>query len=144
MRISIGADHAGRTLLLAIRGHLNEHQHLVSEFIPEEGLSVDYPGFAVKVVHTILEKTADLGILICGTGHGMVMAANRFKGIRAVNCTHELMARFARSHNNANILCLGSRIVGESLALSIIDGFLNETFTGGRHSRRIEQIDELT
>lgn len=104
---------------------------------------VDYPDFAKKVVKSILNKEAELGVLICGTGIGMSMAANRYKGIRAGLCHNSLEARLTREHNNANILCMGARIIGNECALENLKVFLKTEFAGGRHQKRIEKIDEF-
>ena len=103
---------------------------------------VDYPDFAKKVVHEVLNKSVDFGVLICGTGIGMSMAANRYKGIRAGLCHNSLEARLTREHNDANILCMGARIIGKETALENLRVFSKTEFTGGRHLRRIEKLDE--
>lgn len=104
--------------------------------------AVDYPDFALKGVHAVLGEKAVYGVLICGTGIGMCMAANRHKGIRAALCHHEYEARAARQHNNANILCLGARVMGVEIARACLDVFLNTSFEGGRHDRRILKLDD--
>ena len=104
---------------------------------------VDYPDYAKKVVKSILNKEADCGVLVCGTGIGMSISANRYKGIRASVCHNSLEAKLTREHNNANILCMGARIIGNETALENLKVFLNTDFAGGRHLRRIEKIEEL-
>jgi len=104
--------------------------------------SADYPLYAEKVARHIQEGKAERGILICGTGIGMSISANKFRGIRASLCTNEYMARMSIRHNNANVLCLGSRVVGEDLALSIVSAWFEEKFEGGRHLKRLTIIEE--
>jgi ribose 5-phosphate isomerase B len=104
--------------------------------------SCDYPIFAAKVCREV-QKNAQLGFLVCGTGLGMSMTANRFASIRAALCTNEYMARMARKHNNANILCLGARVIGDDLALAIMDAFTRTAFDQGRHQKRVELIESV-
>ena len=104
---------------------------------------VDYPDYAKKVVKAILNNEADCGVLVCGTGIGMSISANRYKGIRASVCHNSLEAKLTREHNNANILCMGARIIGNETALENLKVFLNTNFAGGRHLKRIEKIEEL-
>ncbi|MDQ1284633.1 MAG: ribose 5-phosphate isomerase, partial [Thermodesulfobacteriota bacterium] len=103
----------------------------------------DYPNFAHNVCKNVRSNPGNLGILICGTGIGMSMAANRFKGIRAALCANEYQARMSKAHNDANVLCLGSRVIGQDLALSIIRVWLESEFEGGRHQRRVDLIESL-
>ena len=103
---------------------------------------VDYPDFAKKVVKEVLAKNVDFGVLICGTGIGMSIAANRYKGIRAGLCHNSLEARLTREHNDANILCMGARIIGKECALENLKVFANTEFAAGRHLRRVEKLDE--
>ena len=105
--------------------------------------SVDYPGIAAQVARQVAGGGADMGILCCATGLGMSMAANRVVGVRAALCTHALMAALARAHNDANVLCLGEQILGNNLALRIVQAFVDGRFEGGRHARRVGQLAEL-
>ena len=141
MRIALGADHAGWELKATIRGWLAEHRHEVEDLGTDSGASVDYPDFAQRVSARVASGEADRGILVCGTGAGMAMAANRHPGVRAVNCIDSFTARMARSHNDANVLALGARVVGPGLALELLQTFLDEPFSGGRHARRVELIE---
>ena len=140
--IIIGSDHAG----FELKGYLSELLKNKGYFVEDIGCystdSCDYPLFAKKLCEKVLDNNT-LGILICGSGIGMSMAANRIKGIRAALCLNEYMAKMSRRHNNANVLCLGARIVGQDLAQSITIAFLDEEFEGGRHKRRIDLIEGL-
>lgn len=140
--VIFGSDHAG----LILKQHLKDYA-LSLGFEPidvgtDTAASCDYPVFAFKLCDMVIEKNC-LGILICGSGIGMSMAANRRKGIRAAICANEYMARATRLHNDANVLCLGERWVGQGLAQSIAEVFLTTQFEGGRHQRRIDLIDTL-
>ena len=143
MRLAIGSDHAGLTYRRAILEHLKEAGHEVKDFGPDGSDSVDYPDYAAKVAVAVQSSEADLGILVCGTGIGMSMAANRVAGVRAAVCTNELTARMSRAHNDAQVLCLGERVIGLGSALSIVDAFLSSEFEGGRHGRRVAKITAL-
>lgn len=140
--IHIGSDHAGFELKNFV---MRKFAPLGNEFHDHgcpSSASCDYPLIANKVCEAVLADQST-GILICGTGLGMSMAANRHAGIRAALCGNEIMARMARLHNNANILCLGARIIGAELASSIIVAFLESSFEGGRHERRVSQIEQI-
>ena len=143
----IASDHGGFALKGALVQALRNADCQVEDLGPDCTGSCDYPAFAEKLTARILEAGDDgqngqvLGILVCGTGLGMSMAANRHAGIRAAVCTCEFMARMCRAHNNANVLCLGERVVGQGLALDIARAFLATNFEGGRHQRRVEQFD---
>lgn len=140
VKIAIGADHAGFHLKEALRkGILAGHEvmDLGAHHLNEKD---DYPLYAFAVAEAVAEGAAEYGILICGTGIGMSMAASRVPGIRAANCVNAYMARMARAHNDANVLCLGGRIVGTGLAEEIVRVFLSTPFEGGRHARRLELI----
>ena len=143
MKIAIAADHGGFQLKEIFKKDPMFASHTVIDLGTNQSASVDYPDFAHKVAHAILDGTADMGILICGTGIGMSMAANRLKGIRAALCHDVTTAKLARHHNNANILCLGERTTGLSTAIDIIQTFLGESFEGGRHLRRTEKIEAI-
>lgn len=142
MRIAIGNDHAGPSLKKELISFLENEGHEVINFGTDGHESVDYPDFAKAVSNAILNKEADLGILICGTGIGISIAANKISGIRAAVVTNELCARLARQHNNANILALGARIVGLDLAKACVKEFLNAEFEGGRHLIRVNKLEE--
>lgn len=138
--VVIGSDHAGVALKKLLSDHLAGKGYEVVDVGPPDTRSVDYPTFAARVCDAVLAKNA-LGVLICGTGLGMSMTANRRPGIRAALCTDEFMARMARLHNDANILCLGERVIGQGLALSIADVFFSTAFEGGRHQRRLDLME---
>jgi len=139
--VAIGNDHAGTDLKKRIIAKFKDE----FEFIDcgtDGDASVDYPDYSRKVCDVILDGQAEFGILVCGTGIGMSIAANRNKGIRAALCNHSLMAILARQHNNANILCLGARMIGLDLAFDCVKKFSETSFEGGRHLNRIEKIDK--
>lgn len=138
-KILIGSDHGGFKLKREIINHLIEIGYEVEDFGCYEEQSCDYPVYAKKVAQTVKE-TGLRGILVCGTGIGMSIAANRFDGIRASHCTDTFSARMTRMHNDSNILCLGERITGIGLALDIVDIWLETKFEGGRHLNRINMI----
>jgi ribose 5-phosphate isomerase B len=143
VRIALGSDHAGRTLRLEVARHLSQAGHTLVDLGTETADSVDYPHFAERVASCVGAGDADLGVLVCGTGIGMSMAANRMPGIRAAVCTDEFMAKMSRAHNDANVLCLGERVVGSGVALSITDAFVGGKFEGGRHAGRVAQLTAL-
>ncbi len=146
MKVAIGSDHAGY-----------DYKEMIKKYLIEKGIEVidkgtfskertDYPLFAEKVAKAVAENEVDRGILICGTGIGMSITANKVKGVRAALCTNDFMARMARKHNDSNLLCLGQRVIGTDHALSIVDTFFSTEFEGGRHEHRvhlIENIEEL-
>jgi len=140
MKVAIGCDHGGIDLKKQVVRQLEHEQIQVLDLGCDSHDSVDYPVFARAVCASVLNHEADFGILICGTGIGMSMAANRFKGIRAALCHELFTARMSREHNNANVLCLGARVVGPGLALEIVKTWLRTDFGGGRHLRRIEMF----
>lgn len=142
MKIALGADHGGYELKEKIKIHLNNKNIEVLDMGTNSLESVDYPKYGHLVAKSVISKEADFGILVCGTGIGISIAANKVKGIRAANCTNTTMAKLTRQHNDANILALGGRIVGDVLALDIVDEFLNSSFEGGRHQKRIDCIEE--
>jgi ribose 5-phosphate isomerase B len=139
--IYIASDHVGVALKARITEVLKEKGELVEDLGPQSAERVNYTDFAKDLCARILADNDAKGILICGTGIGMSMMANRHKGIRAAVCTHEYVAEMTRKHNDANILCLGSRVIGEELALAIVDKFLATEFEGGRHLVRVKQMD---
>jgi ribose 5-phosphate isomerase B len=143
MKIAIGADHAGFELKQKIRDHL---QRLGLEVL-DEGTnspdSVDYPDYALKVGEDVSSRRADLGILVCGTGIGMSIAANKVPGIRAARAVSESDAQLSREHNDANVLTLGARVTDGDLAERIVDVWLKTPFLAGRHGRRVEKISDI-
>jgi len=140
VKIAIGCDHGGIDLKKVILPLLDELGHEVLDQGTHSTDSVDYPQFAAAVCNMVSEKTCDRGILICGTGIGMSMAANRNTTIRAALCNDIYTARMSREHNNANILCLGARVIGPGLAEEIVKAWLDTDFAEGRHLRRIEMF----
>lgn len=143
MKLAIGCDHGGFALKEALLDHL-KNKGVSFEDLGTYGLdSVDYPLYAAKVAHAVADGKADLGLLVCSTGLGISMAANKVKGIRAAVCTDVYCAEMCRRHNNANILCLGGKVVDPDTAVKILDVFLDTQFDGGRHQRRIDQIAQI-
>jgi ribose 5-phosphate isomerase B len=140
-RLVIACDHGGLTLKNEIVEQLARAPVEIDDLGVHTAESVDYPDLAHALCQRILDGAADRGILICGTGIGMSITANRHPGIRAALATDPFMSRMAREHNDANVLCLGGRVIGPSLAFEIVDAFLDKSFEGGRHSRRIEKIE---
>ncbi|MGN1481220.1 ribose 5-phosphate isomerase B [Porcipelethomonas sp.] len=140
--IAIGCDHAGYELKKEIIKHLTEKGYELLD-IGCNGESCDYPVIAKEVADNILNKKCDLGILICGTGAGMSIAANKVHGIRAALCSDYYTAKYTRLHNNSNVLCLGARTIGMGSAMELVDVFLTTEFEGGRHQRRIDLITEI-
>lgn len=140
--IVIGCDHAAVALKKAIMAHLNE-KNIACIDLGTDGEPCDYPVIAKVVCEKITSGEAEKGILLCGTGIGMSMAANKVKGIRAAVCNDGFSARYTRLHNDANILCMGERVIGAGLALELVDIFLETEFEGGRHQRRVNLITDL-
>ena len=143
MKIAIGSDHGGFKLKGEIIKHLKEKQIEVVDFGTYNEDSCDYPDFGLKVAEEVAMKNFEFGILICGTGIGISISANKVVGIRAALCSDTFSAHATREHNNANILALGERIVGVGLALDIVDTFLSAEFQGGRHQKRIDKISDI-
>jgi ribose 5-phosphate isomerase B len=141
--IVIGSDHGGYNLKQVLIKALEDWGYAVEDQGPDCLESCDYPLFAAKVVDRVKADDAVLGVLVCGTGQGMTMTANRM-GVRAALCTNEFLARMAREHNDARILCLGERVTGQGLALAILKTFLDTGFGGERHQRRIDLIDAVS
>ncbi len=139
--IAVGSDHAGYQLKSKISAWLTDMGYVVTDIGPDGTESVDYPDYGRAVGRAIASGEADRGIIICGSGIGISIAANRVAGARAANCTSGLMARLARQHNDANILALGERLIGEEVARDCLNEFLNTEFEGGRHQRRVEKLD---
>ncbi len=140
MRVAIGCDHGGIDLKRDVVRQLTHDQVQLLDLGCDSHDSVDYPVFARAVCAAVLNGEADFGILICGTGIGMSMAANRMPGIRAALCHELFTARMSREHNNANVLCLGARVIGPGLALEMVKTWLGTEFAAGRHLRRIEMF----
>jgi ribose 5-phosphate isomerase B len=140
-RIAIASDHGGLELKDELKRSLARAGIDLADLGPHTADSVDYPDFAAALCDEVLSGRAECGILVCGTGIGMSIAANRRKGIRAALCTDPYMARMSREHNDANVLCLGGRVVGAGLAHEIAAAFLDGAFAGGRHVRRLDKID---
>lgn len=143
MNIAVGSDHAGFNLKQVITSFLAELGHSYSDFGCYDSESVDYPDIAAKVAEEVSAGNFDRGILICGSGQGMCVAANKVPGIRATLCHDLTSAHFARAHNDANVLCLGERIIPPDLAREIVKTWLEADFEGGRHERRIGKIGEI-
>src|SRR5438477_7751715 len=143
MKIALGADHAGFDLKEKVKQHLEEKGFQVDDRGTTSNDSVDYPDFARKVAEEVADKQADLGILVCGSGVGMAIAANKVPGIRAANVTTVEEAQLSREHNNANVLAIGARILDQETAFSIVDKWLATAFAGGRHQRRVDKIAEI-
>ncbi|MBB6630999.1 ribose 5-phosphate isomerase B [Clostridium algidicarnis] len=143
MKIAIGSDHGGFKLKGEIIKHLKEKQIEVVDFGTYNEDSCDYPDFGLKVAEEVAMKNFEFGILICGTGIGISISANKVVGIRAALCSDTFSAHATREHNNANILALGERVVGVGLALDIVDTFLSAEFQGGRHQKRIDKISDI-
>lgn len=140
MNIVIGADHGGYELKERVVQWLKDNGHVVTNVGCDSSDSVDYPDYAGKVVEEIINGSAERGILVCGTGIGMSIAANRNYGIRAANCFDKNTAILSREHNNANVLCLGARVLAEEVVLEMIEVWLSTDFAGGRHLTRIAKF----
>lgn len=142
-RIAIGSDHRGLLLKQAIIPLLTELGHDSRDMGCYNGDSIDYPDIAEKVARAVAKGEADFGMLICGTGIGMSIAANKVPGVRAASCGDSMSAQMARRHNDSNVLCLGGEMIGEWLAKEIILAYLSAEFEGGRHVRRVDKISQL-
>jgi len=143
MKLIVACEHAGVDLRNTLVEYLREKGHDAVGYGPETDDPVDYPPIIEEAANRVLNEGFDYGLFICGTGIGVSLAASKVPAILPANCLNEYMARMARAHNNANVLCLGSRVVGESLAKAIVDAFLETKFEGGRHSRRIGQVLDI-
>lgn len=141
--IALGADHGGYELKEAIKKHLLEKGVEVKDFGTNSPESVDYALIAAKLGKSVAAGECERGILCCGTGIGISMAANKVKGIRAACCSDYFSAKYTRLHNDANVLCMGGRVIGAGLALELVDVFLATEFEGGRHQRRVDQITAI-
>jgi ribose 5-phosphate isomerase B len=143
MKIALGADHAGYELKNQIKAYLAAKGMDTVDLGTNSGESVDYPDYAQAVAERVSQEQADLGILVCGSGIGMAISANKISGIRAANVSSEYEAQMCREHNNANVLALGARILSAEQAKVIVDKWLATGFAGGRHERRVEKIAAL-
>ena len=142
-KIVIGCDHAALDLKTKVISHLEENGISVLDMGTYTKDSCNYPDYASAVCEKIQSGEFELGILICGTGIGMSMAANKHNGIRAACCSDTFSAKATRQHNNANVLCFGERVVGLGLALEIVDAFVNEEYLGGRHEARVQMLSDI-
>ena len=139
-KISLASDHAGFVLKEIIKNKLTKEKFKVIDLGPKTNMSVDYPDYAKKVARNVSSKKTNMGILVCGSGTGMAMSANKFRKIRAAVCYNSVSTRLSRTHNNANILALGSRLTKKSEAIKLVNIFLSTKFEGGRHLRRTKKI----
>jgi ribose 5-phosphate isomerase B len=144
MRIALGADHAGVSLKEEVKRLLDQRGESYTDFGTDSAESVDYPDFAALVSVEVAAGRFDRGILVCGSGIGMAMTANKFPGIRAAAATDVTLARLSREHNNANVLTLGERTTPPDMARRIVDAFLDTPFAGGRHERRVSKIESVS
>jgi ribose 5-phosphate isomerase B len=144
MKYYIGADHAGIEIKKFVKELFEKKGHTVEDLGPYSTDRVDYPDYASKVCEAVLSDEGSKGILICGSGIGMSMAANKFDGIRAALCHNEYSAKMAREHNDANVLCMGERVSGYGMVEAIVDAWDSNTFQGGRHEGRVEKINALS
>ena len=142
MKIALGCDHGGYELKEQVKKHLETKGYEILDLGCNSNDSVDYPIYGKAVGEAVVSEKANFGIVICGTGIGMSIAANKVKGVRAGLCMNTTMARLTREHNNANVLAFGARMIGDVLALEIVDTFLNTEFQGGRHLRRVSMIED--
>jgi len=142
MKIAIGSDHAGFKLKETVKEFLKTSGIEVIDFGTHSEESADYPDFAFPVAEAVVKKEFDFGILICSTGIGMSITANKVAGIRAALCNDLFTANYSKEHNDANVLCMGGRIIGEGLAKAIVQTWLERKFQGGRHEKRVKKIEE--
>lgn len=143
MKIAVGCDHGGFEHKNAIAEHLKERGFEVTDYGILEIKSVDYPEIAEVLCESIVKGENELGILVCGTGIGMSIAANKVKGIRAAACSEHFSAKYTRLHNNSNVLCLGGRVIGVGTAIELADLFVDTQFEGGRHQKRVDMITAI-
>ncbi|MBI2342440.1 MAG: ribose 5-phosphate isomerase B [Deltaproteobacteria bacterium] len=143
MKFAIASDHAGFKMKEAVKAYLISQKYGVVDFGTDSEESVDYPDFGKLAAKDVSGKKADYGLLVCGSGIGMCMAANRFKGVRAAVINNEFDAEMSRRHNNANIACFGSRKLSNEQAIKLLDLWIKTPFEGGRHEKRIEKMDKL-
>jgi len=143
VRIAVGSDHAGYELKESLAGHLREQGHDVVDCGTHSGDRVDYPDFGAAVGRAVRDDVADGGLCVCGSGIGIAMAANKIAGIRAATVWDATSAHLAREHNDANVICIGERLVGPAVAVEALDAWLGATFEGGRHEGRVAKIDAI-
>lgn len=143
MKIALACDHGGLNLKNAIKNHLEKKGYEVLDFGTDTTDSVDYPEFAYKAAKSVVDKESECGILVCGTGIGIGIAANKVKGIRCATLGDTFSARMTKAHNDANMIALGERVTGIGLGLDIVDAYLNSSFEGGRHQSRVDKITEI-
>lgn len=143
MKLAIGCDHGGFELKEAVREYLDQHSISYKDFGAYSKESIDYAPIAAKAARCVASGEADYGVLICSTGIGISIAANKVRGVRAALCTNEFCAEMTRRHNNANILCMGGKVVDRETGLRLLEVFLNTEFEGGRHQRRIDEIAQI-
>ncbi len=143
MKIAIGCDHGGFELKEAVKAHLIENGYDVKDYGCYDTNSVDYPDIAAAAAHSVADGENEFGVLICSTGIGISIAANKVKGVRAALCTDDYCAMMTRKHNNANIICMGGHIVTKQTAFRMVDIFLTTEFEGGRHCRRVDKITAI-
>ena len=142
MNIAVGNDHRGVAAKLRVIDLLHGLGHATVDLGATAGGSVDYPDYAIPVAEAVVGGTADRGILVCATGHGMCIAANKVHGVRAANCRDVVDAELSRSHNDANVMCLAADLLGDDLIERMVKGWLDTKFEGGRHARRLEKIGQ--
>ncbi len=143
MRIAVGADHAGYVLKDLLAEHLRSQGHEIVDCGTNSADSVDYPDFGAAVGREVSAGAAELGLCVCGSGIGIAMAANKIQGVRAAVVHDVTTAQLARAHNDANVLCIGERLIGSETARSVVDAWLKTRFEGGRHARRAAKLDAL-
>ena len=143
MKISLACDHGGLELKLAIRAHLEAQGHEIQDFGTHDHASCDYPDYAAPAARAVADGTCERGILVCTTGIGVSIVANKIHGVRCALLSDHVSARLTRQHNDTNMMALGQGMVGEKLALEIVDTWLNTSFEGGRHQRRVDKIEAL-
>jgi ribose 5-phosphate isomerase B len=143
IRFAAGADHAGYVLKDLLVAHLRRHGHEIDDLGTDSPDRVDYPDYGAAVGRAVAEGRAEFGLLVCGSGVGVCIAANKVPGIRAATVHDVTSARLAREHNDANVICLGARFVGEQTATDALDAFVGASFQGGRHTPRVNKLDAL-
>lgn len=144
MKIAIAADHAGFELKEIVKEYLKKLGHDFTDFGTNSTESVDYPDYAVPAAKAVSAGKAERGILVCGSGQGMAISANKVKGVRAALCSDSYSAKMSRLHNDSNVLAIGGRIVGRDLALEIVKTWLETEFEGGRHKRRVDKMNSIS
>ena len=142
MKIAVACDHRGYEAKELIKSHLQRNGHEVQDFGTNESKSCDYPDYAIPAAKAVAQKEADRGILVCGSGIGMSITANKISGIRAALCYDELTAQMSRKHNDANMLCLPAMLINDPLITRIVETWLETEFEGGRHERRVQKMME--